>query len=133
VIVVDQRHQYCKIFVNAADPEPVREMLGRLLGGTFGRRDMYVADLVVSVLPNSDAAGAHDREDDFVRWPLLVEAEAEQPATARHMVETTRRILAGLWDSGRPAVAACDFEDDLPWHGGIDGGAELGSSRTAEE
>jgi hypothetical protein len=57
--------------------------------------------------------------DDFVRWPVLIEAEAEDPSSRNPMVEVVARMLEALWKAGNPAVAACDFEDELPWAGGI--------------
>ncbi len=114
------RYGYCKIFVKASDPEPVKDLLARLLGGTFHRRDLLIDGLAVSVLKNSDAAGPDEADDDFVRWPLLVELEAEQPTAADRMLGTSAQVLAALWESGRPAVAACDFENELPWQGGIE-------------
>jgi len=115
----DDPYGYCKIFVNAAHPELVKSMLADLLGGTFHRRDMLIDGLAVSVLRNDDAAEPPRAEDDFVRWPLLIELDAEEPATAGRMRVTTARILTALWASSHPAVAACDFEDELPWRGGI--------------
>ena len=30
-----------------------------------------------------------------------------------------KRMLVALWGADIRAVAACDFEDELPWSGGI--------------
>lgn len=35
------------------------------------------------------------------------------------MVDLTARVLTHLWPGGFPTVAACDYEDELPWRGGI--------------
>jgi hypothetical protein len=114
------RYDYCKIFVNRADEAITMELLATLFGGQFQRHSMELDDVVVDARTNPDAAG--EAGDDFVRWPVLIELEAAEPGTSsggRSMVETVGRILTALWDGDQPAVAACDFEDELPWSGGI--------------
>ena len=94
-------------------------MLTTLLNGKFTRRSMFLASLVVDVRRNSDAAGTADPGDDFVRWPVWVELEAAAEDSERVMGVTAAKVLQALWDVGCSAVAACDFEDELPWSGGI--------------
>ncbi|WP_146044384.1 hypothetical protein [Amycolatopsis sp. BJA-103] len=56
---------------------------------------------------------------DFIGWPAIVEVEAEEGAERASVVGLVSRILSALWEAGIPAVAACDYEDELPWRGGI--------------
>jgi len=111
------RNQYCSIFVRAVDPEPIAETLSTLFGAAVDDRELILDGYTISVLNNSDAADEHG--EDFVRWPVLIEIEADDPNDDRRIVEPTTRIVTTLWNSGQPAVAACDFEDELPWSGGI--------------
>jgi hypothetical protein len=95
---------YCKVFVDEAEPSIVATLSASL----------YVPGVVVEVRRGNEPAGA---PDDFVRWPVIVELEAEDDGPA--IVEATAELLRTLWDAGHRAVAACDFEADLPWEGGI--------------
>ncbi|MFJ4090985.1 hypothetical protein ACIPYS_05325 [Kitasatospora sp. NPDC089913] len=110
------RYEYCKIFVHGADPARAVGLLGALLGAAFDDEDSLTFDgIEVDVLGNPDGVpGAAD----FLRWPALVEVEPlDAPPSAT--VGLVARILTGLHDAGHLAVAACDYEDELPWSGGI--------------
>jgi hypothetical protein len=109
-------HPFCKIFVNAAEISSVTEMVAVLLGGQFERRSMHLPGIWVDVRSNPDRAEAGD---DFVHWPVLIELEADDVGDVRTVVDAATRIITALWEAGDPAVAACDFEDELPWNGGI--------------
>ncbi len=74
---------------------------------------------MIDVLRNPDALPDDAVGDDFVRWPLLVELEADDPPNDQLIVEAATKIITVAWGSGVPAVAACDFENELPWSGGI--------------
>ncbi len=115
----EDRYRFCRIFVKGVTTEAVMAMLTTLVKGEFRRRSMFLPGLVVDVLRNGDAAGAGDPGDDFVRWPVSIELEAAADAGEEVMVETVSKVLWALWNAGHGAVAACDFEDELPWNGGI--------------
>jgi hypothetical protein len=110
---------YCEIFVRAdGTAATVLAMLAEALSGEVQRRSLRVPGLVIDVRPNPDSRPTGDPGDDFVRWPVTVEVSAEG-ADRSTLVDTVARILTALWGSGQPAVAACDFEAELPWAGGI--------------
>jgi len=101
------RYAYCKVFVRTdATAGAVLETLARLLPG----------GVVIDVRRNAATEG--DPGDDFVRWPVTIDVDAEEADHAT-VVDTVARILTALWETGQPAVAACDYEDELPWAGGI--------------
>lgn len=108
--MADERYRFCTVFLRSAAPPEAMRMLATLLGGDFQRRSMRLADVTVDVLANLDAAD----QDDFVRWPTLVEVEAHDGAPGRSVVATVARIVEAMRDAGVPAVAACSFEDELP-------------------
>jgi hypothetical protein len=114
--MADEKYEFCKIFVRAAEPPAVTGQLAELLGAQPQRRAFILADAIVDVLKNPDA----DLADDFIGWPTIVEVEAEPEASDRSIVALTSRIVESLWDSGWPAVAACDYEAELPWKGGLE-------------
>ncbi|GAA2449654.1 hypothetical protein GCM10010405_36390 [Streptomyces macrosporus] len=113
------RYSYCRILVKGLRVEDVRPLLSRLFEGTFEMRTMTVGGLDVEVRRNPDHQESTEFPDDFVLWPVQVEIEPVAPHGEDSMVETVTRILEALWEAKAQAVAACDFEDELPWNGGI--------------
>ena len=116
VIMSDDTDSFCKIFLDAPDRSLVMGKLSQVLEGEFRRRTMELADATLDVLANSDAGSA----DDFVAWPVVAEMEKNEAASWEQYVALVSRVITAMWDSGIPAVAACDFEERLPWNGGID-------------
>jgi hypothetical protein len=114
--MADEKYEFCKIFVRTAEPPAVAGRLAELLGVQPQRRAFALPDAIVDVLKNPDVGGA----DDFIGWPTIVEVEAEPQASDRSIVALTSRIIESLWDSGWAAVAACDYETELPWKGGLE-------------
>jgi hypothetical protein len=56
-----------------------------------------------------DAAAAREFPSGFLRFRYRIEVDT------RDVVE---RLLPLLWERGYPAVAVCDYEDELPEKGG---------------
>lgn len=116
---------YCKMFVDA-EPETVRPVVESVLGQRFEPLGyLTVSGVDVDVNANSDARGrAAERwrakgGAHFILWPALVELDTGEDEVTPVLVELTARLLTALWDDGQPAVAACDYEDQLPFSGGI--------------
>jgi hypothetical protein len=112
-----ERYEFCEAYVDAADADVVREFLSGELGADVDRQTLSVpgVSLDVRTNPQVDAQFA----DDFVYWRVLIEAESDDPAERRPMLAVMTRVVTSLWEAGHRVVAACDFEDELPWQGGI--------------
>ncbi|GAB3754830.1 hypothetical protein [Microlunatus parietis] len=76
---------------------------------------MTSSNAELDVLRNPDTDAGYS----FLGWPILIEIAAENDADNESIVGTTSSILKTMWDAGIPTVAACDYEDELPWRGGI--------------
>jgi hypothetical protein len=111
------RYALCVMYVRDTSPEQAQDLLAQLLGAKVEGQTLYLPALSMDVRTNPDVDPGV--RDDFVRWPVLIEAEAEDASSRNPMVEVVARMLEALWEAGNPAVAACDFEDELPWAGGI--------------
>lgn len=61
-----------------------------------------------------------DPDDDFILWPTIIDVYADVEESQQAIVGVVSELLRQMWDAGVPAVAACDFEDELPWSGGKD-------------
>ncbi|MFD4000632.1 hypothetical protein [Streptomyces rubiginosohelvolus] len=113
------RYSYCRILVTNITVEETRRLLGSLFDGAFERNTLTVGEMEIEVRRNPDAQSGGVEADDFVRWPVQIETETVTPHGETAAVETVSRILESLWGARAQAVAACDFEDELPWKGGI--------------
>ncbi|MFD6331969.1 hypothetical protein ACFWGI_20675 [Streptomyces niveus] len=113
------RYDYCRILVTEIAIADTQSLLGRLFEGTFQQRTLTVGDIEVEVRRNPDGRDDGVPCNDFVRWPVQIEIEPNTPHGEAAMVETVSRALEALWNAKAQAVAACDFEDELPWNGGI--------------
>jgi hypothetical protein len=113
--MVDETYRFCKIFVQLAEPPVVTDLLARLLDVAHRSRTIDLPDAAIDILYNPDTGAA----DDFIGWPTIVEIEANPDGSNASILATTAKIVTALWDAGYPAVAACDYEDELPWRGGL--------------
>lgn len=119
---------YCKLFVDADNL--TRSELRTLLLGCLGN---LVTDAEHMSLDSSTFAIDVRRNEDFdplqcqepagfvfFRYYLDIDAVPGQPLSVQ--VALVSQILECLWGRGYAAVAACDFEDNLPRRGGYNSG-----------
>jgi hypothetical protein len=95
------------------------------LRGSLGLVEDDGAELVVGPVrvegePNDYATGRRAHPFDFLEWPTVLECEATAGTPAEEVIQAVTAVLEALWHGGFKAVVACDFEDELPAHGGID-------------
>jgi hypothetical protein len=67
---------------------------------------------------DGDEASAREYPDGFLHFRYVIEFYPRPGARREDQVNYIGRLLDRLWSSGFPAVAACDYEDELPHHGG---------------
>ena len=105
---------YCKLFVRTEQREFVVRLLGSLLGITPAGFYLTHDALGFDVRTNPDAViGSRD----FLDWPVIVEVTND--TRSEGVVRVLGDLLRASWADGVPMVAACPFEDELPWSGGI--------------
>jgi hypothetical protein len=125
--MTDTMYTYCKIFLKNIDQDAAKDRITGLFGGEFQRHSMVLDGLTLEVRPNPDSNPSTATGDDFVYWPTLIELDTEpdpEPGTveanaAQRMIDIATTLIRAFWEDGYPAVAAADFEDELPWNGGI--------------
>lgn len=112
---------YCKIYVDdASDPMGVLLRLQTIFGGSIERRTLRSTDFELDVSENEEFDPGARGSDRFLYSRFLLDVEATPTASKQHFVESVSRLLRSLWDLNVSAVAACDFESELPRRGGID-------------
>jgi hypothetical protein len=111
---------FCKIFVlSATERDAITEHVANHLGGRRDGNSVVCHWGVIDVLRNDDAdctraTGA----DGFLHFPYLIETEPEEGIDRDEFVRLIGSLLESLWSSRYGAVAACDFEGELPRNGG---------------
>lgn len=120
-VVAERNYAYCKVFVKGVPVDELPADLPTVPGVELEtRRNKGVTGPVADQRRAARSVGTYaDPEDDFLRWPTLVELYVDEEEGQRAIVSVAAQLLRQLWDAGMPAVAACDFEDELPWAGGI--------------
>ncbi|MFD8009099.1 hypothetical protein [Streptomyces sp. NPDC058955] len=117
-----ERYAECQVYVDAADPGTLVDRLRPALGIEAvapASPDLVFGPLLVTGAHNDHATGARAHPDDFLEWSVVLECDAVPGAAPAETVDAVSALLRCLWDRGYAAVAACDFEDELPLAGGV--------------
>ncbi|MEU4546871.1 hypothetical protein [Nonomuraea dietziae] len=108
------RYDYCGLYLRGASREAAIELTARATGATRDDCLLRVGTIEIEIRRNDNST--HDGAD-FPTWPIKMEIERGN-ATSRQVIETVSKILTHAWQAGHDAIAACDYEDELPDHGG---------------
>ncbi|MEV0413497.1 hypothetical protein AB0I68_22505 [Streptomyces sp. NPDC050448] len=112
---------YCKIYVDLESPVRVENDLQGLPGISFSisAAEARAGGIPVGVfvMKNKMKNKPHDRRqaDDFLTWGVAIDIEPDDRTAGTDELVTT--ILEHFWSRGICAVAACDYEEDLPFRG----------------
>lgn len=109
----DNPRLYCKVFVDADEsPGAVQGILGTIASASRSA-------MSIDVRRNDDFDRDRRLTNDgflFFRYYLDVDPASGVPRTS--YIVAVAELLEALWRNGCRAVAACDFEDELPRRGG---------------
>jgi hypothetical protein len=112
----------CEIFVDTILARShLLRLLGELASGSINDSTISSdwAKIQVRRNPDRDEVRKNDKREGFLFYPYSVEVDPADFVTREQYVSGVAVLLDGLWKAGCPAVAACDFEDELPRGGGI--------------
>lgn len=115
----DEKYEYCRIYVSLSRARTLG-LLADVFRTPFSRFG-HAEDpegLTVDIRDNEDS-DARTTGSDFITWPTTVELELNSDVDSAVIIAKASNLLHVIWGSGGKAVAACDFEDELPWSGGI--------------
>jgi hypothetical protein len=123
--VADLNALDCKLYVEtSATIEDLSGLVGRALCGsveTLGRtKTIRTSGGEIEIRANEDRqpARAGDFPDGFLFFRYVFEYYAHADTVRADRIKLIASLLDLLWQHGWPAVAACDYEDDLPHKGG---------------
>jgi len=115
---------YCKLFVDADDISQL-ELLGqvvRCLGDpppSVERWSILGPHFAIDVRHNEDFdANGRKEPDGFVHFRYYLDVDALPGQQRASQIALVAQILQCLWSRGYAAIAASDFEDELPNRGG---------------
>ena len=118
----------CEIYVNWEQPdEQLAQIIAEACGGvvrstpssTLGVETPHAK---VRIAPGPYFHGSRylAGKDAFLRYPRCLEIYPHSDTQRGEYVGSIAALLESFWRRGVPAVAACDFESELPEGGGID-------------
>lgn len=110
-------YEYCELFVQTADRSAVVALVGRLPGAAVDGDRVEVAGMTWDVRRHSDWDASE--AGSWLLWPTIVDVQS-RPARPHAVVELVSEFLRASWAARIGVVAACKFEDELPWSGGIE-------------
>jgi hypothetical protein len=119
----------CKLFVETdTGLENLNRCVGRALSVPAESRVGQVlrvpsGELEVRANEDRQAARIADFPDGFLFFRYLLEYYPYAHAERQERVALISRLLNFLWANGWAAVAACDYEEDLPHRGGYADGS----------
>jgi hypothetical protein len=115
----------CRIFLDA---DPAQRGLAELLSGVAtaeaspGTRSPVIrsakGELELRRNEDWDNVSARGFPDGFLHFRCVLEFYPRADVRHEAEVDYLARLLDRLWSSGVPAVASCDYENELPHHGG---------------
>ena len=108
---------YCKVFVlGPPDLASLTSSVEHALHGEADHHRVMVGESAVDIRINEDRDDS--KPGDFVHWPFYLDAGPDDMHTDHRLVAIVAALLEQLWGCGWQAVAACDFEEELPRRGG---------------
>ncbi|GAA4978942.1 hypothetical protein HD597_000600 [Nonomuraea thailandensis] len=113
-MITPGRYDYCGLYLRGAGQEAAIELTAHATGATRNGCLLRIDTIEIEIRRNDTFT--HDGTD-FPTWPIKMEIERGN-APSHQVIETVSKILTCAWQAGHDAVAACDYEDELPDHGG---------------
>lgn len=110
----------CSIYVDSENREAIFRCVEQSLGGGVERYRKIETSALELYVAHNDYEIDLVRSSDFICWPSVLECTQPSGSSAAEFMDAIGRCLDALWKAPFRAVAACDFEDRLPYSGGID-------------
>jgi hypothetical protein len=123
--MADLSHLDCRIYVQAKQTfdDLVALLMPTWPGSAILQRpasrsaETRYGDVEIRRNEDADELQAHKFPDGFLYFNYCLELYPKPAIPQKERVHFVANILNRLWSQGLPAVAACDYENELP-HGG---------------
>ncbi len=116
--VMMKDHLFCKIFVESVlTGKDLTHVISNIVNGTI-ELEHYItsAEMEIDVLENDeyDEILSKDSNKGFLYYRYYLEIETTDDVAKSNYIFKISNLLENLWHQGNKAVAACDFEEELP-------------------
>jgi len=108
---------YCKIYVDTdMSKNQFLDFIAKTINGYIELRTVFHPFFEIDVVNNQDASPlqAISYVDVFLYYPYYLDIEPLDNIKREAYIASIAMLLMTLWDIGSKAVAACDFENELP-------------------
>ncbi len=119
--MIDLNDLYCHMYVESdGSRQELSEVIAQAINGTLENFTVVLPLIEVDIRKNKDFDEALRKEfpDGFLYFRYSLDIDASPGQTLENQIKMVADILEHLWSRGYPAVAACDYEDELPHKGG---------------
>lgn len=113
---------YCKVLVDSTHPrDALAEAIAAALDGAANGSTVITPVLEADIRQNEDWDPSRYAPDwdNFVFSRYYLDVEPRAGVERSTYVAAVARLLESLWSLKADAVAACDFEEELAWRGGL--------------
>ena len=121
LLMIDTVNLDCKIYVNTdMSHSELVQSIAQFLSGTVKLSTIYLPRVEIDVAKNDDYDEVICKKfpDGFLYFRYFVELYAFPEQQMQNQIELVSKILTYFWSENIPAVAASDYENDLPNNGG---------------
>jgi len=118
--MIDEINLYATLYVDSElRASELNKLLSQIPGARSDNEDVVYGGVAFTVLDNDDFLPAPERPDAaFLFFRYRMEAVPVEGTSRQAVLEAVGCVLGTLWRSGATAVASCEYEDELPLHGG---------------
>ena len=112
---------FCRLFVHTSrSQKELLEQIAFAIKGDIEHSSVFTLFLELDVIKNENADAELSRvfPDGFVHFNFSLEFETNESSDIANYQQEIGTLLLFFWNNNCPAVAACDFETDLPFSGG---------------
>ena len=116
---------YCKIFIDTdKEKETVTDLISTI---TSGKKEMFgisMESMDIDVRRNEDfnETKRTEKQDGFLYSRFYIDVEPKSNIKQDAYISNVATLLEKLWSMEFKAIAACDFEEELPRKGGYNYG-----------
>lgn len=111
---------YSKVYVNADVARgDLAQLIADSLDGTASHSSVQVGESEIDIEENDDFDPAQvDTSDGFLFYRYYLDVMPTDVQTRDGQIAVVSQLLESFWSYGWPAVAAADYEEELPRRGG---------------
>jgi hypothetical protein len=112
---------YCKIFLDCdISQDQLIKLIAILIDGQIEFKTVSNDHCEIDIEKNEDFHDIqrHDYPDGFLHYSYYLDIEPYEEVIFSSYLAVITNLLEQIWSKGYQAVAACDFEENLPRKGG---------------